>query len=225
MELKYPKISSGLKMIYASWWVEFLGGLLGAALTFMAFVTGMGGLLGSLGSLITLAIDVVFYVLLIGGLYKASKEEKKYKKVLFLFIATFAFSMLMLVPIVETNLVWTMVLTILVMLLESVRICWFVKITEELVDKEGDAGVAGYYKVMVGCYIGVGTATICETLAAVVPALDVIEGLMAIVMMICGVVAGILYILFLHNTNKFFKTLEKPKSADPWEEFSSFSQE
>lgn len=219
MELKYPKISSGLKMMYASWWVKFIGGLLEAALSLMTAVTGMGVLLSFL---ISLVIDGIVYVLLIGGIYKAGKEEQRYKKVLLLYIAAIAAGLLILVPVVQTNLVCAMVLAILVMLLEGVRICLFVKITEELVKKEGDAGVAGYYKVMVGCYIGVGIATICETLSAVVPALDAIEGVMAIILMICGAIAGILYILFLYNTNKFFKTLEKPKPANPWEDSDQY---
>ena len=205
MEWKYPKIRSGMKLVYASWWLEFLTGILETIFNF-ALAQGNGGLFGTI---LTLVFGMVVYVLLIAGLYQAKKEEQGYKKVLYLLLAELIVAVVTVSLDVENMMILFIVLTLLTALLETLRICLFVKVTEKLVDREGDAGVAGYYKVIKVCYIVIYLGTTLTTLGIFVPFLEKIANVLIIPVMLCSLAAGVWYVLFLHNVTKFFHSYKK----------------
>ena len=81
MELKYPKVSSGLKLMYASWWLALLSGIASFIVGIISAVTFTEE--GVFVTLLSAVAEMVVYALQVAGLYQAGKEEKRYKKSLF----------------------------------------------------------------------------------------------------------------------------------------------
>ncbi len=224
MELKYPKLSSGIKAIYVSWWFSFIGGVFGIACVFLTifFFHALIGIL--LATVIGVVVEVVAYVLQIIGLYKASRDEDRYKKVFYMLLTELAFSVGMCIALIIKSNILFMVIGILggltCLVLEPLRLCLFVKYTEALVLENGDSRVKGYYKLLRNGMILLYAIAI---LAGIIMSINLLRlgALAEIATMLCTLAVFVLYAVFLHKTNKFFKTVEKPKPEESFLEFSA----
>ena len=223
MELMYPKLSSGLKKMYASWWLALLGGIVGIIISIISAVTLTGESL--FATMATSVVEIVVYALQVAGLYQAGKEENRYKKVFFMLVTELIIAVVLLVAVfTEAFLLIALVGVIgglACAVLEPLRLCLFVKITEELVQQNGDAGVAGYYKAIRNCFFFCYGGIL---IGGIITGLEVVEWLgvlLVVAAVLCSLAVCFLYVFFLHNANKFFKTLEKPKNAEQWEESNS----
>lgn len=223
MELKYPKIASGLKLIYMSWWVGFLGGIveiiLGIVLAFF-LLPGIYLMLVLVGSSLFELVIMGMYMV---GIYRAGKEERRYNKVLILKIAEIAIGLLSILFVVcgiDILLVLlALPICLFVLIAEPLQLCWLIKFTEELIDQEGDAGVSGYYRFIRGCIVvtyGVFFVHLFFFGYAGLPGI-----LCTILILVIYLVVTVLYVIFLHNATRFLNRLEKFKSDDSWEKFNS----
>ena len=158
------------------------------------------------------------YGLQIVGLYKAGKDKKQYKKVFFMLLAELLIAAAVILATVMQSYVLILLIGVIgglaCAVLEPLRLCLFVKYTEELVRENGDAGVDGYYKTIRNCFfISYGGVII----GSIIMGMEVIIWLgvlLIVVAMFSALASFIFYGIFLHNTNGFFKTLEKTEGAN-----------
>ena len=212
MELKYPKISIGIKLMYASWWCALLGvvaGLVGGVAVATFAEAGIVILLELAAGI----LELLMYGLQIVGLYKAGKDKKQYKKVFFMLLAELLIAAAVILATVMQSYVLILLIGVIgglaCAVLEPLRLCLFVKYTEELVRENGDAGVDGYYKTIRNCFfISYGGVII----GSIIMGMEIIIwlGLLLIVVALFSALAlFIFYGIFLHNTSKFFKILKE----------------
>lgn len=223
MELKYPKISSGIKLMYAAWWCALIGAIVGFVTGIVAAFAGTGValLVASVLELAAAVVELVVYVLQLAGLYKAAKDDGRYKKVFYMLLA----ELLIAAAVIVAALIQSYVLIFLVgivggltcMVLEPLRLCLFVKYTEELVQENGDAGVKGYYKAIRNCIFVAYGGVIAGSIIAALEVLTWMGVVLIIVAMFSALAIVIFYGIFLHNTNKFFKALEKKADTDGYD--------
>ncbi len=211
MELKYPKLCSGIKLMYASWWCILLGIVAG-------FVGGFAAIFAGLGLIILLELaagifELLTYGLQFGGLYKAGKDDERYKKPFYMLLIELLIAVALIVAMFTQSYVLIFFIGVVggltCMVLEPLRLCLFLKYTEELVRENGDAGVDGYYKIIRNCFLAAYGGVI---LGSIIMALEILMwlGILLIAMaMFSAIGSYIFYGIFLHRTNKFFKTLEK----------------
>jgi len=210
MELKYPKLSSGIKLMYAGWWCILLGIVASLVGGFTAIFAGMG-----LVILLELAAgisELLTYGLQLVGLYKAGKDEERYKKPFFMLVAELIIAVAAIVAIVAKSYVLLLVIGFVggltCAVLEPLRLCLFVKYTEELVRENGDAGVDGYYKIIRNCFFVTYGGIIIGSIITAMEFLSWLGILLIIASMFSVIIGYVFYGIFLHRTNKFFKTLE-----------------
>ena len=210
MELKYPKISIGIKLMYISWWCTVLGVVVGFVGGFTAIFAGMGLIV--LLELAAGIFELLTYGLQLVGLYKAGKDEERYKKPFFMLVAELIIAVAAIVAIVAKSYVLLLVIGFVggltCAVLEPLRLCLFVKYTEELVRENGDAGVDGYYKIIRNCFFITYGGMIIGSIITAMEILSWLGILLIIVAMFSVLACYIFYGIFLHKTNKFFKTLE-----------------
>ena len=210
MELKYPKISSGIKLMYAGWWCTLLGAVAG-------FVGGLAAIFAGAGFaiLVELAagiLELLVYGLQVAGLYKAGKDEARYKKLFYMLVT----ELLIAVAVIVATLLQSYVLIALIgiiggltcMVLEPLRLCLFVKYTEELVRENGDAGVDGYYKTIRNCFFVAYGGILIGSFITAMEVLTWLGVLLIVASMFSVIAMFVFYGIFLRNTNKFFKTLK-----------------
>lgn len=220
MELKYPKLSSGIKLMYASWWCSLLGVVLG-------LVSGLIALVVTESLLIALAasgLELVMYVLQVIGLHKAGKDDKRYKKPFYMLVTELAFTVILLAVLWVESFVLLILLGIIggltCAILEPLRLYLFVKYTEDLVQQNGDAGVSGYTKTIRTCFIICYGGILIGSFITGMEILTWLGILLIAIAFFSALALFIFYGVFLHNTNAFFKTLEKPAETTPWDEFN-----
>ena len=223
MELKYPKLSVGIKLMYASWWCALIGAVAGFVGGIASAFAGIGvALLAAVVLEFTVAIlELVVYGLQVAGLHKAAKDAGQYKTVFHMLVTELVISAVLIVVLLIQSYMLLIVVGVvgglICAVLEPLRMCLFVKYTEELVQENGDAGVKGYYKAIRNCFfIALGGILV----GSVIDALEVaswIGFLLIVVAMFSALACWILYGVFLHNTNKFFKTLEKTEAVHDFE--------
>ena len=221
MELKYPRLSVGIKLMYVSWWCALIGavvGFVGGMASAFAGVASGSLLVVSVLELAVMLVEFLVYGLQLAGLYKAAKDAKQYKKVFFMLVAELLIAVAAFAAVLSLNYVLMFGVGIIggliCAVLEPLRLCLFVKYTEELVQENGDAGVKGYYKAIRNCiFVSLGGVIIGSIIAAA-ESLFWLGLVLIVVAMFSALAVLILYGIFLHNTNKFFKTLEKTDEAD-----------
>lgn len=218
MELKYPKLSSGIKLMYASWWCILLGVVVGLVGGFASIFAGVGLIIFL--ELAAGILELLTYGLQVVGLYKAGKDEERYKKVFYMLLTELLIAVAAIVVIFTKSYVLIFLVGFVggltCAVLEPLRLCLFVKYTEELVRENGNAEVDGYYKIIRNCFfISYGGVII----GSIITALEALTwfGVLLIVAAMFSVIAGyIFYGIFLHKTNKFFKTLEKTEGVNDY---------
>ena len=209
MELKYPKISSGIKLVYAGWWCTLLGVVASLVGGFAAIFAGVGFVI--LVELAAGVLELLVYGLQVAGLYKAGKDEARYKKVFYMLVT----ELLIAVAVIVATLLQSYVLIALIgiiggltcMVLEPLRLCLFVKYTEELVRENGDAGVDGYYKTIRNCFFVAYGGILIGSFITAMEVLTWLGVLLIVVSMFSVIAMFVFYGIFLRNTNRFFKTL------------------
>jgi len=211
MELKYPKLSSGIKLVYASWWCMLLGaivGLVGGIATLSAEAVVIVFV-----ELAALVLELLVYGLQVPGLYKAGKDDARYKKLFFMLIAELLIAVAVFAAVLSLSyelIFWVGVIGGLACaVLEPLRYGLFVKYTEELVRENGDAGVAGYYKAIRNCFFICYGGIIIGSIITAMEFLGWLGVLLIIVAFFSGLAVFILYGIFLRNTNRFFKDLKQ----------------
>ena len=219
MELKYPKLSVGIKLMYISWWCALIGAVVG-------FVGGIASAFAGAGLAVVVelaagVLELLLYGLQLAGLYKAGKDEERYKKVYYMLLTELLIAVVLIAVMFTQSYVLIFGVGVIgglvCLVLEPLRLCLFVKYTEELVRENGDAGVDGYYKAIRNClFISYGGVVI----GSIITALEVIQWLgvlLIVVAMLSALACCIFYGIFLHNTNKFFKTLEKAETVNDFD--------
>ena len=209
MELKYPKISSGIKLVYAGWWCTLLGVVASLVGGFAAIFAGVGFVI--LVELAAGVLELLVYGLQVAGLYKAGKDDERYKKVFYMLVT----ELLIAVAVILATLLQSYVLIALIgiiggltcMVLEPLRLCLFVKYTEELVRENGDAGVDGYYKTIRNCFFVAYGGILIGSFITAMEVLTWLGVLLIVVSMFSVIAMFVFYGIFLRNTNRFFKTL------------------
>ncbi len=209
MELKYPKISSGIKLVYVSWWCTLLGVVASLVGGFAAIFAGVGFVI--LVELAAGVLELLVYGLQVAGLYKAGKDEARYKKLFYMLVT----ELLIAVAVIVATLLQSYVLIALIgiiggltcMVLEPLRLCLFVKYTEELVRENGDAGVDGYYKTIRNCFFVAYGGILIGSFITAMEVLTWLGVLIIVASMFSVIAMFIFYGIFLRNTNRFFKTL------------------
>ena len=93
------------------------------------------------------------------------------------------------------------------MVLEPLRLCLFVKYTEELVRENGDAGVDGYYKTIRNCFFVAYGGILIGSFITAMEVLTWLGVLLIVASMFSVIAMFVFYGIFLRNTNRFFKTL------------------
>lgn len=216
MDLKYPRISKGIKLMYAGWWCTVLGAVAG-------LVGGFASIFAGLGLIVFLelaagGLELLMYGLQLVGLYKAGKDEERYKKVFYMLLAELLIAVAAIVAVLTKSYVLIFVVGfaggLTCAVLEPLRLCLFVKYTEELVRENGDAGVNGYYKTIRNCFFIAYGGTIIGSIITAMEFLSWLGILLIIIAMFSFVASYIFYGIFLHKTNKFFKTLEKARDIN-----------
>lgn len=209
MELKYPKISSGIKLMYVSWWCTLLGVVASLVGGFAAIFAGVGFVI--LVELAAGVLELLVYGLQVAGLYKAGKDEARYKKLFYMLVT----ELLIAAAVIVATLLQSYVLIALIgiiggltcMVLESLRLCLFVKYTEELVRENGDAGVDGYYKTIRNCFFVAYGGILIGSFITAMEVLTWLGVLLIVASMFSMIAMFVFYGIFLRNTNRFFKTL------------------
>lgn len=213
MELEYPKISTGIKLMYAGWWCTVLGIVIGLVGGFAAIFAGMGLII--LLELAAGILEFLMYGLQLVGLYKAGKEEERYKKVFYMLLAELLIAAAAIMAILTKSYVLIFVVGffggLACVVLEPLRLCLFVKYTEELVRENGDDRVDGYYKIIRNCFFIAYGGMIIGSIITAMEMLSWLGILLIIVAMFSVIASYIFYGIFLHKTNSFFKTLEKTR--------------
>ena len=129
MELKYPKISIGIKLMYISWWCTVLGVVVGFVGGFTAIFAGMGLII--LLELAAGILELLTYGLQLVGLYKAGKDEERYKKPFYMLLAELLIAVAAIAAIVTKSYVLIFVVGfaggLACAVLEPLRLCLFVK--------------------------------------------------------------------------------------------------
>ncbi|MBP3578940.1 MAG: hypothetical protein J6K15_12590 [Lachnospiraceae bacterium] len=209
MELKYPKISSGIKLIYVSWWCTLLGVVASLVEGFAAIFAGGGFVI--LVELAAGVLELLVYGLQVAGLYKAGKDEERYKKLFYMLVTELLIAATVIVAILLQSYMLIALIGIIggltCMVLESLRLCLFVKYTEELVQENGDAGVDGYYKTIRNCFFVAYGGILIGSFITAMEVLTWLGVLLIVVSMLSVIAMFIFYGIFLRNTNRFFKTL------------------
>lgn len=209
MELKYPKISSGIKLMYVSWWCTLLGVVASLVGGFAAIFAGVGFVI--LVELAAGVLELLVYGLQVAGLYKAGKDEVRYKKLFYMLVT----ELLIAAAVIVATLLQSYVLIALIgiiggltcMVLEPLRLCLFVKYTEELVRENGDAGVDGYYKTIRNCFFVAYGGILIGSFITAMEVLTWLGVLLIVASMFSMIAMFVFYGIFLRNTNRFFKTL------------------
>ena len=209
MELKYPKISSGIKLMYVSWWCTLLGVVASLVGGFAAIFAGVGFVI--LVELAAGVLELLVYGLQVAGLYKAGKDEARYKKLFYMLVT----ELLIAAAVIVATLLQSYVLIALIgiiggltcMVLEPLRLCLFVKYTEELVRENGDAGVDGYYKTIRNCFFVAYGGILIGSFITAMEVLTWLGVLLIVASMFSMIAMFVFYGIFLRNTNRFFKTL------------------
>ena len=215
MELKYPKISSGIRLMYVAWWCALIGAVAGFFIAIVAAFAGTDAalLVAGVMELAAGVLELGVYGLQLVGLYKAGKDVKRYKKVFFMLVTELVIAVAVIVAIVAQSYVLILLTSFVgglaCAVLEPLRLCLFVKYTEELVQENGDAGVKGYYKAIRNCFFAALGGVIIGSIIVAMEVLSWLGFVLIVVAMFCALATVIFYGIFLHNTNKFFKTLEK----------------
>ena len=198
MELKYPKISIGIKLMYISWWCTVLGVVAGFVGGFTAIFAGMGLII--LLELAAGILELLTYGLQLVGLCKAGKEEERYKKPFYMLLAELLIAVAVIVAIVAKSYVLIFVVGfaggLACAVLEPLRLCLFVKYTEELVRENGDAGVDGYYKIIRNCFFITYGGMIIGSIITAMEILSWLGILLIIVAMLSILVVYIFYFCF-----------------------------
>ena len=209
MELKYPKISSGIKLVYAGWWCTLLGVVASLVGGFAAIFAGVGFVI--LVELAAGVLELLVYGLQVAGLYKAGKDEARYKKLFYMLVT----ELLIAAAVIVATLLQSYGLIALIgiiggltcMVLEPLRLCLFVKYTEELVRENGDAGVDGYYKTIRNCFFVAYGGILIGSFITAMEVLTWLGVLLIVASMFSVIAMFVFYGIFLRNTNRFFKTL------------------
>lgn len=209
MELKYPKISSGIKLVYVSWWCTLLGVVASLVEGFAAIFAGVGFVI--LVELAAGVLELLVYGLQVAGLYKAGKDEARYKKLFYMLVTELLIAAAVIVAILLQSYMLIALIGIIggltCMVLESLRLCLFVKYTEELVRENGDAGVDGYYKTIRNCFFVAYGGILIGSFITAMEVLTWLGVLLIVVSMFSVIAMFVFYGIFLRNTNRFFKTL------------------
>lgn len=209
MELKYPKISSGIKLMYAGWWCTLLGVVASLVGGFVAIFAGVGFVI--FVELAAGILELLVYGLQVAGLYKAGKDDTRYKKVFYMLVTELLIAAAVIVAILLQSYVLIALIGIIggltCMVLEPLRLCLFVKYTEELVRENGDAGVDGYYKTIRNCFFVAYGGILIGSFITAMEVLTWLGVLLIVVSMFSVIAMFVFYGIFLRNTNRFFKTL------------------
>lgn len=218
MELKYPKLSSGIKLMYASWWCTLLGIVVGLAGNFTAIFAGLGLIIFL--ELAAGILELFTYGLQFVGLYKAGKDEERYKTIFYMLLTELLIAVALIVAMFTQSYVLIFFIGVVggltCMVLEPLRLCLFVKYTEELVRENGDAGVDGYYKIIRNCFFITYGGII---VGSIITAMEFLSwlGILLIIASMFSIIAGyIFYGIFLYKTNKFFKTLKETEGVNAY---------
>ena len=212
MNLKYPKLKSGLNLVYASVWVGLAGKMFSKAFVYAESILGMP-LFGEWAEIIA---AFVASIMLIIGMYKASKEVNNYRKVFavaatelvlsFVYVLSSAFESLLL--IVCTGVIY--------MAVALARMWLLCETTANVLKEEGEEKLAQRSKWIGICYSIVYGYTILTLLLTLVDA----AGMMVVVTLLVPIatIAGwILYITYLHRATEFFEELKVEEQEVPEE--------
>ena len=221
MELKYPRISSGIKFIYASWWCSLLSVVAGIISTMLAW----SAMRSNMDVWIAMGLETVLYGLQVVGFCRAAKEDKRYKRVYYMLVAELIIAAVVLVvTIMQYYLLFIIcgiVGGLVCAVLEPLRLYLFVKYTEDLVQQNGDAGVNGYTRVIRNCYIICYGGVFAGGFVTGMESLFWLGMILVIAAVFSALALYIFYGIFLCKTNDFFKKLEKTERNTSWEEFNS----
>lgn len=220
MELKYPEISSGIKLVYVSWWCTLLGVVASLVGGFVAIFAGVGFVI--FVELAAGILELLVYGLQVAGLYKAGKDDTRYKKVFYMLVTELLIAAAVIVAILLQSYVLIALIGIIggltCMVLEPLRLCLFVKYTEELVRENGDAGVDGYYKIIRNCFFVAYGGILIGSFITAMEVLTWLGVLLIVASMFSVIAMFVFYGIFLRNTNRFFKTLRVTEVENIYDE-------
>jgi len=221
MELKYPKLCSGLKMMCASWWISIAGSMLGGMLSAVIalIIVLYESMIAVIAAFVVLfAIEIAIYGLQVAGLYKASKDDSRYKKLFYMLVTELGASGMICVSLLAKSRV-LLIVTVLIgalicIVFELLRFFLFVKYTETLALANANKGIKGFYKAMciisLACFITLIMACILMATESMIW----LGGFFMFLAMIYELAVFVLYIIFLHKAINIFKKLEKRKEED-----------
>lgn len=208
MNLKYPKLKTGLNLVYISIWLGIAGKMLAKAFAYAEEILEVSLISGWVEGIMALIASVV----VITGIYIASKEEKRYRIVFFIAIAELVVSFVYGMSAALESLVIVVCFGVISMLIALARFWLICSITAKVLKEEGAETIAKKGNWIGICYSIVYGYSILILLLTLVNAVGILGTWSMLIMVAASVAGWILYVVFLHQATEFFEKLEKDES-------------
>lgn len=214
MNLKYPKIKTGLNFVYISIWLGVAGKLFTKAFAYAEAVLEIS----FISEWMELIMALIASVVMIVGVYIASKDEKRYRIVFLVALAELAMSFVYGMSSASTRLVVIVIAGVISMLAALLRYWLICRVTVNILQKEGNENIA---KKGTGAGICYAVLYGCNVLVLILSLLDKGEILgtwLVFPASVASVAGWILYVIFLHQTTDFFEKLSEDEMREIFHE-------
>lgn len=208
MGLKYPKLKTGLNLVYISIWLGIAGKVFTKAFAYAEEVLEVA----FISAWIEIVMALIASGLMIVGIHIASKDEKKYRIVLYIAIAELVGAFVYVISINSESFVIIVCIGVVSMLISLVRLWLVCRVTSKILKGEGADTIAKKGNWIGICYSIVYGYSILILLLTLVKEVGSLGIWSALIMIVANVVGWILYIMFFHQATEFFARLEKDES-------------